>query len=332
MSRSISNIKREGCWSCKYYAGTREYRRGDFEVDEKGQCLKRKSNNRDGSTIYSWHCSYYERAGDVEAYIQKEETEKEITRKQRKVENYQRRENEKLKKQIQDQRDQIEQERLRLESERQRLENERWLNSLSPEERERYLAEEKRKKELEELERECRAKTNQKLLEAQNKLKEAKEMQKGAKKEKRRPFIWLISFLAITLVAFGLGWIPYLSNISEAEGNEAAAYFWKELGHSTDDETYLEWVSLAEQYRAKADEVLYIPYLILGIFLVLTIAVTVLLLFRRKKKLEAVENRFNQSKKEALQLVSEAEKMTKENMEAIKKFANKQEASNDTTE
>lgn len=38
--------------------------------------------DRDGSTIYSWRCSYYERAGDVTAYIKQEETEREAKRQQ----------------------------------------------------------------------------------------------------------------------------------------------------------------------------------------------------------------------------------------------------------
>lgn len=81
MTRNISNINRRECWSCKYYAGGREYKGGLFVVDEKGQCLERRGNNRDGSTIYSWYCSHYRRAGDVEACIQNEEAEKEIERK-----------------------------------------------------------------------------------------------------------------------------------------------------------------------------------------------------------------------------------------------------------
>lgn len=87
MKSSISNIKQKCCGSCKYYAGVRDYKRGfffgsSFEVDQKGYCLKNKGNYRDGSTIYSWRCSYYERAGDVTAYIKQEETEREAKRQQ----------------------------------------------------------------------------------------------------------------------------------------------------------------------------------------------------------------------------------------------------------
>ena len=271
MRRSISSVRQKKCWSCKYYAGSRELKNGflgtSFEVDERGQCLKGKTNNRDGSTVYSWYCSRYDRAGDVNAYIQKEETKKEIIRSQRDAENYQRQENEKLKKQIQYQKDQIELERLRLESERKRLEHERWLNSLAPEEREKYLVEQKRKAELKEWEKKSQARINQKLSEAQTKLKEVEEIRKKIKKEKRKPFVGFISFLAITLVCVGLGLIPYLSNLFNALENESIAHALVTMfGHSTDSKQYLELMALAEQFRSKANEVLYIPYLILGIF------------------------------------------------------------------
>ena len=342
MTRNISNIKRRECWSCKYYAGGREYKGGLFVVDEKGQCLERRGNNRDGSTIYSWYCSHYRRAGDVEACIQNEEAEKEIERKKREADNYQRQQNEKLKRQIQYQKDQIEQERLRLESERKRLEHERlrleserkrleherWLNSLSPEEREKYLAEQKRKAELKEWEEKSQDRINQKLSGAKTKLKEVEEIRKKAKKEKRKPFVGLISFLIITLVCFGLGWIPYLSNLNNAGKNESLANLWLQLGHSTDSEEYLEWMALAEQFRSKANEVLYIPYLILGILLIVTIIATILLFIWRKKKLEVLENNFNKSKSDALKLAQEAEDMTKEKMKIYKEIVEKQETTN----
>jgi len=346
MTRNISNINRRECWSCKYYAGSRDYKGRLFVVDEKGQCLERRGNNRDGSTIYSWYCSHYRRAGDVEACIQNKEAEKEIERKKREVDNYQRQqneklkrqiqyqkdqiyqENEKLKKQIQNEKDQIDQERLRLESERKRLEHERWLNSLSPEEREKYFAEQKRKAELKEWEEKSQARINQKLSGVKTKLKEVEEIRKKAKKEKRKPFVGLISFLIITLVCFGLGWIPYLSNLNNAEKNESLANLWVQLGHSTDSEEYLEWMVLAEQFRSKANEVLYIPYLILGILLIVTIITTILLFIWRKKKLEVFENNFNKSKSDALKLAQEAEDMTKEKMKIYKEIVEKKETTN----
>lgn len=308
MRRSISSIRQKKCWSCKYYAGSRELKNGflgtSFEVDERGQCLKGKTNNRDGLTVYSWYCSRYDRAGDVNAYIQKEETKKEIIRSQKEAENYQRQENEKLRKQIQYKNDQIEQERLRLELSKKRSERERWLNSLSSEEREKFLAEEERQ-----------AKFNQIYSKLQIKIIVVEEIQKQANKEKRKPLIGFISSLAITIVSIGLGLIPYLSNLFKALENEALAHEWVTMfGYSTDSEQYLEWMALAEQFRSKANEVLYIPFLILGICIVLTIFVTILLLFQRKKKLKDLGIDFKKSKNEALQLIDSIEKLTNENM------------------
>ena len=109
--------------------------------------------------------------------------------------------------------------------------------------------------------------------------------------------------------------IPYLSNLFKALENEALAHEWVTMfGYSTDSEQYLEWMALAEQFRSKANEVLYIPFLILGICIVLTIFVTILLLFQRKKKLKDLGIDFKKSKNEALQLIDSIEKLTNENM------------------
>ncbi len=329
MKKSISSIKQKRCWSCKYYCGSREYKKGmwlgsNFEVDEKGRCSRGKGNGKDGATIYSWHCSYYERAGDVQSYISQEEAEKEIKRTQREAEYHQSKEYEKLKKLIQQEQNQIKQERLHLELERKRLEHERWLNSLSPEEKEKFLLKQKRKKEVDEWEKESQAKINQKLSEVQTQLNEVEKISKKAKKEKRKPFIGFTSFLVVALVCFGIGWIPYLSNIFNAEYNESLAHYWISLGNSTDHEEYLEWVSLAELFRSKANEVLYIPYLILGIFLVITIIATILLFIQRKKKLEVIEKEFNKSKNKALKLTGETEEMMKEKARIYKELIEKQ--------
>lgn len=167
MKRSISNIKQKCCWSCKYYAGERDYKNGfffgsSFDVDERGQCTKNKGNNRDGSTIYSWYCSHYERAGDVAAYIKQEEAEREAKRQQREAESLNlekqrkerqlREESRRQERELEVERTRIANERLALERERKKLEYERWYSSLSDEEKvlEDKRVEEQRKKEEEE--------------------------------------------------------------------------------------------------------------------------------------------------------------------------------------
>ena len=139
MKRSISSIKQKCCWSCKYYAGGRDYKNGfffgsSFEVDERGQCTKNKGNNRDGSTIYSWHCSHYERAGDVATYIKQEEAEREAKRQQREAgslnlekqrkERQLREESRRQERELEVERTRIANERLALERERKKLEYE----------------------------------------------------------------------------------------------------------------------------------------------------------------------------------------------------------------
>lgn len=126
MKSSLSNIKQKCCGSCKYYAGVRDYKRGfffgsSFEVDQKGHCLKNKGNYRDGSTIYSWRCSYYERAGDVTAYIKQEETEREAKRQQKAADSF----NSKMQKEERQPWEGSRRQERELEAERRRIAKER---------------------------------------------------------------------------------------------------------------------------------------------------------------------------------------------------------------
>ena len=160
MKRSISNIKQKRCWSCKYYAGERDYKNGfffgsSFEVDERGQCTKNKGNNRDGSTIYSWYCSHYERAGDVAAYIKQEEAEREAKRQQREAKSLnlekQRKERQLMEESRRQERE-LEVERTRIANERLALEREKSLNMrdgihLCPTKKERQRTKELKTKE-----------------------------------------------------------------------------------------------------------------------------------------------------------------------------------------
>ena len=191
MKTRIHNFKVKECCSCKYYAGSREYKNGflstSFDVDDRAQCTKGKGNSKDGTTLYSWYCSHYERSGDVEAYIQKEIINKELNKKKKEVEFYQSQQNEIKKRQLQEEKYEIEQERKALEKKRKRLEHERWLNSLSPEERK--VAEEN-----EEIEKEYLRYSLMDDLKCKP-LKD--EMNKYHKRQERRKLSYFISFGAL---------------------------------------------------------------------------------------------------------------------------------------
>ena len=314
------NLNKKKCLSCQHYSGCHGVSGGfmgdRIEYEQKGVCDRNGTKYLQSTTATDW-CSKWVCDSRISLAISKK-AQRKAEFEQREIERSQREESRRQQRALENQRNEIEKERQRLDFERKRLEHERWLNSLSPEEREKYLTEQKRQAEAKKREKESQARIDQKLSRVQAKLKEIEEIRKRVKKEKRKPFIGFISLLAITLLCFGLGWIPYLSNIYNAEKNESLAHTWVLLGNSTNYGEYLEWVSLAERFRSKANEVLYIPFLILGIFLVLTIAATVLLFIQRKKKLKVLEKSFNKSKDEAFKLAEEAEKMTKQEIEKIK--------------
>lgn len=312
------NLKKEKCLSCQHYSGCRGVSSGfmgdRIEYEQNGICDKNGSWHPQDTTANS-HCYKWKRDSRISLAISKKEQRK-AEYEQREIERNQCEENRRQQRALQSQRDEIERERLLLESERKRLEHQKWLNSLSPEEREKVLSEEKRKEE----EKENQAIIDRKLSEVQAKLEEVEGIRKKAKKEKRRPLVGCISLIAISLVCFAIGWIPFLSNLFKAKENEMLAHAWVVMmGYSTDSEEYLEWMALAEQFHSRANEFLYLPFLILGICLVLTVFATILLLFRKKKRLEVIEKNFTKNKKEALQLLDEVERITKENMDLIKK-------------
>lgn len=78
MITSIHNIKQKKCWSCKNYLTSREFKKNFFgtnnvKIEDKALCAEHKSNNKDGTTLYSWYCAHYKRSSDVETIIKYEE-------------------------------------------------------------------------------------------------------------------------------------------------------------------------------------------------------------------------------------------------------------------
>lgn len=187
----VYSFSQKKCWSCENYAGYRRYNSGffgdSFEVSEKGQCLAKKGNNRDGSTLYSWYCSRYRRAGDVEAIIESEKAKKaneQAARAARESESARRAEERRAQEEERRRRESaaraesarreaerksLEEERQRLESERKRLERERWLSDLPSEARATVLARERKERE--------------RLSEAEEELQAAKALKLQASKE-----------------------------------------------------------------------------------------------------------------------------------------------------
>lgn len=81
-----SNFKKNKCWSCEFFCGHRQYKKGIFgdnvETERKGICSNNRSINN-GKSIYedNW-CSKYQKWGVLLSAIAREEEEERLNRQQ----------------------------------------------------------------------------------------------------------------------------------------------------------------------------------------------------------------------------------------------------------
>lgn len=129
---------------------------------------------------------------------------------------------------------------------------------LSPEERE-LLLEQMRQKE-------AVKKQKEKLNEVERK---AKAVKKAAVYHIRMAIISGI----ISLVAFLFGWIPHWISLFKVAASKSQLQMWIELGHSESDATGQEFADDIAKYTKEANSVLWIPFVILGIGIIVTILV-----------------------------------------------------------
>lgn len=176
-----SNFRKEKCWSCEFYCGQREYKKG-FLGDSictggKGLCSN-KCSSKSGKTVYedNW-CSKYKKWSVIVIEEQKREAQRlQQEERRRKYE--------------------LEQERKKLELERQRLEYERWYNSLSPEEKRR----------------EDTKKAIQRNEENKRKAEEAQRKEIRRAKNKKFRIIGVIFAVVIAVTIFSIGPITKIVN------------------------------------------------------------------------------------------------------------------------
>lgn len=175
-----SNFKKDKCWSCEYYCGKRDYKRGVFlgdsvYTDGKGTCSNKRSDKYNHEVYENEWCWKYQKWGVLQSALTMEEQKREAQR----LKNEQRREMQRIQEENDRRERKMECERRRLEEERKRLEYERWFASLSPIDKEKEdtrIAEEKKceeerieQAEIERMEREKRRLEAERLQRIRNK-------------------------------------------------------------------------------------------------------------------------------------------------------------------
>ena len=77
----------------------------------------------------------------------------------------------------------------------------------------------------------------------------------------------------LSLIAFLLGWIPYWINSFKALASKSQLDMWIELGHSESDATGAELASDISKYTKEANSIVWVPFVILAIGILVTIIV-----------------------------------------------------------
>ena len=144
------------------------------------------------------------------------------------------------------------------------------------------------KEELAEIERRAaERRAEQERIEKQNKIA-AKEKQ--IKKIKSSPVKNMIIGYFIALGAFFFGWIPHWICKAMENASRSSLQMWIELGHSETDSYGQELVAEINQRQAMANSVLWIPFVLLGIGIVVSILIFFLTKKKVPEKLEKANN------------------------------------------
>lgn len=82
---SHSNFNKDKCWSCEYYSGKREYKKGAFlgdsvYTDTRGKCSNNRSTNCNHEIFEDDWCSKYQKWGVLQSALAIEEQKKESQR------------------------------------------------------------------------------------------------------------------------------------------------------------------------------------------------------------------------------------------------------------
>ena len=256
---SHSNFKKEKCWSCEFFSGKREYKKGlllgdSVNTDYKGKCSNKRSLKYNHEIDDESWCSKYQKWGVLQSALAVEQQKKESQR----IAN-------------------------ELKKEQQKVETSNSPSRpISSKERAEMHARWEEKERQEQLEKKQRAIAFQ----------EAK-----INKIKKSPIVAGVVGTIITLFIFLLGWIPYwyfnriLTLIKEE-------ILWHEkMGYSPNSSSVLFLYQEGLRAKEMRDSVICIPFIILGIGIAVTIAMVILFSKTKTKKLEAAYKELEELKK-----------------------------------
>ena len=151
---------------------------------------------------------------------------------------------------------------------------------ITPEEREAYRV---------------RRRQEEEALKQERKLNDIKKKSKAYKKAHTFHIRATILSGILSLIAFLLGWIPHWIGLIKAAASQTQLDMWIELGHSETDETGQEFAANIVRYSSEARSVMWIPFVILGVGIVITILVFYLARKKTPKKIEIAKKELDNS-------------------------------------
>lgn len=233
---SNSNFKKDKCWSCEFFCGKRNYKKGfllgdSAETVSQGTCSNKRSSNFGKTVRENEWCSKYQKWGVLQSALARQELQR-----QQQIQEQQQamvlRETTKRRRQEQQEYEHRErhlaEERRQIEEERKQLELQRWYSSLSPEERERYDQKQARlKAESEERQRiEAKKRREEQYQQEENErllsIEREEQRQREELTKKRKKKIILISLLAVLLtIAIIVGTLAIFAAVKNSAKHKA---------------------------------------------------------------------------------------------------------------
>ena len=144
---------------------------------------------------------------------------------------------------------------------------------------------------------------DEKMREMKKQQAELEKIERKAKQVKRTATLYIRATIlssVLSLLAFILSWIPYWHNLLGINSNKVMLQEWLELGHSESDKFAQECVENIDKYTKQANSVLWIPFAVLGVAIVITIIIFIL-----SKKY--TKNKIDKETEELKKLVNEYE-------------------------
>ena len=170
---------------------------------------------------------------------------------------------------------------------------------LSPEERALLLEQLRQKEEV--------RKQKEKLGEIENK---AKAVKRAAIYHIRMTILAGI----LSAVAFLFSWIPHWIDLLFVASNKTMLREWLDLGHSESDDFAQECLANIDKYTKQANSVLWIPFVILAIGIIITIAVFLLSRNKAQAKVDKASDELKTAVKEYEDKYGEIGKQAQRNL------------------